>query len=120
MSFFHSLSSPATIPIVTVLYPRSKEDSSWFLSSCVRGWNNPTQLSTRYQCLVSFISKAIEKIVALQQTLCLGAKGLLPAIQSSFRKDYSTEILLIRIFSYVYGAIDRSQLNVSLRYRCSV
>ena len=37
---------------------------------------------------------------------------MLPAIQSGFRKGHSTETLLLRLLSDIYGAIDRSQLTL--------
>ena len=61
---------------------------------------------------VSFISKIIEKIVANQLTNYLNANGLLPASQSGFRRDHSTETLLIRLLSDIYGAMDRSQVTL--------
>src|SRR6218665_3671953 len=66
---------------------------------------------------VSFISKVIEKIIAYQLVPYLEANNLIPAIQSGFRKDHSTETLLFHIgsvyvLSDIYGAIDRSQLTL--------
>ena len=72
--------------------------------------NNPVNF--RPIANVSFISKIIEKIVALQLTSYLETNNLLPAIQSGFRKGHSTETLLLRLLSDVYGAIDRSQLTL--------
>ena len=37
---------------------------------------------------------------------------MLPTIQSGFRKGHSTETLLLRLLSDIYGAIDRSQLTL--------
>src|SRR6218665_3326478 len=61
---------------------------------------------------VSLISKVIEKIIAYQLVPYLEANNLIPAIQSGFRKDHSTETLLFRLLSDMYGAIDRSQLTL--------
>src|SRR6218665_2905215 len=61
---------------------------------------------------VSFISKVIEKIIAYQLVPYLEANNLIPAIQSGFRKGHSTETLLLRLLSDIYGAIDRSQLTL--------
>ena len=72
--------------------------------------NNPVNF--RPIANVSFISKIIEKIVALQLTSYLETNNLLPAIQSGFRRGHSTETLLLRLLSDVYGAIDRSQLTL--------
>src|SRR6218665_2277898 len=48
---------------------------------------------------VSFVSKIVEKIVALQLTTYLEAHNLLPTIRSGFRKSHSTETLLLRLLS---------------------
>src|SRR6218665_1153668 len=61
---------------------------------------------------VSFISKVIKKIIAYQLVPYLDANNLIPAIQSGFRKGHSTETLLLRLLSDIYGAIDRSQLTL--------
>jgi len=42
----------------------------------------------------------------------LDKNDLLPTFQSGFRKGHSTETLLIRLLSEIYGAIDRSQVNL--------
>ena len=61
---------------------------------------------------VSFISKVIEKVIACQLTSYLDTNNLLPTMQSGFRKGHSTETLLLRLLSDIYGAIDRSQLTL--------
>ena len=61
---------------------------------------------------VSFLSKIIEKIVAFQLTAYLEMNNLLPVYQSGFRKGHSTETLLLRLLSDIYGAIDRSQVSL--------
>ena len=46
----------------------------------------------------------------------LDANGLLPSYQSGFRKNHSTETLLIRLLFdlHVYGAMDAGQPQISL------
>jgi len=61
---------------------------------------------------VSFLSKIIEKIVAAQLTHYLDKNGLLPTYQSGFLKGHSTETLLVRLLSDIYGAIDKSQVTL--------
>src|SRR6218665_735583 len=61
---------------------------------------------------VSFLSKVVEKIIAYQLLPYLEANNLIRAIQSGFRKGHSTETLLLRLLSDIYGAIDRSQLTL--------
>src|SRR6218665_4049297 len=61
---------------------------------------------------MSFISKVVEKIIVYQLLPYLEANNLIPAIQSGFHKGHSTETLLLRLLSNIYGAIDRSQLTL--------
>ena len=72
--------------------------------------NEPTNF--RPIANVSFLSKIIEKIVAAQLTHYLDKNGLLPTYQSGFRKGHSTETLLVRLLSDIYGAIDKSQVTL--------
>src|SRR6218665_3909457 len=53
---------------------------------------------------VSFISKVIENIIAYQLVPYLEANNLIPAIQSGFRMGHTTETLLLRLLSDIYGA----------------
>ena len=62
---------------------------------------------------VSFLSKVIEKIVAGQLITYLDGNNLLPSCQSGFRKFHSTETLLLRLLSDIYGAIDRSAAHLA-------
>ena len=48
---------------------------------------------------VTFLSKILERIIANQMIAYLDANGLLPSYQSGFRKNNSTETLLIRLLS---------------------
>src|SRR6218665_3550133 len=44
---------------------------------------------------------------------CINVKyALLPVCKSGFRKGHSTETLLVRPLSNIYGAVDRSQLTL--------
>src|SRR5688572_18185757 len=61
---------------------------------------------------VTFQSKVIEKVIAYQLTAYLEANNLLPVSQSGFRKGHSTETLLHRLLSDIYGALDRSQITI--------
>src|SRR6218665_2463590 len=55
---------------------------------------------------VTFLSK----IAASQLIAYLEINKLLPVCQSGFRKGHSTETLLLRLLSDIYGAVDRSRL----------
>src|SRR6218665_954323 len=68
---------------------------------------------------VSFLSKINEKIVAAQLTHYLDINNLLPIYQSGFRKGHSTEILLVRLLSDIYGAIDRSEVTLLALFNVS-
>src|SRR6218665_1515990 len=61
---------------------------------------------------VTFISNIIEKLVASQLFDHLNMSNLLPPCQSGFRKGHSTESLLLRLLSDIYGAIDRSEVTL--------
>lgn len=63
---------------------------------------------------ISFISKTIETIVAFQLISYFEVNNMLSAIQSGFRTCHSTETLLIRFLSDIYGAIAISQLTLGL------
>src|SRR6218665_2087223 len=59
---------------------------------------------------VTFMSKVVEKLVSFQLFSYLDSNNLIPSSQSGFRKGHSTESLLLRLLSDIYGAIDKSQL----------
>src|SRR6218665_3062689 len=61
---------------------------------------------------VTFLSKILERIIADQMIAYLDANGLLPSYQSGFRKNHSTETLLIRLLSDLYGAMDAGQISL--------
>jgi len=50
----------------------------------------------------------IEKTVAFQLIAYLDRNNLLLTLQSVFHKGHSTDTLLVRLLSGIYGAIDRS------------
>ena len=62
--------------------------------------------------LKTALTEIIEKLVAVQLVAYLEEKKLLPPNQSGFRKHHSTETLLLRLLSDIYGAIDRGQLTL--------
>src|SRR6218665_1157051 len=61
---------------------------------------------------VTFLSKIIERVAASQLIAYLEINKLLPVCQSGFRKGHSTETLLLRLLSDIYGAVDRSRLTL--------
>jgi len=58
-------------------------------------------------------------LVAHQLFNYLDSNNLLPSCQSGFRKGHSTESLLLRLLSDIYGAIDRSQVTLLALYDVS-
>lgn len=52
---------------------------------------------------VTFISKIVEKLVAVQLISYLDSNKLILSSQSGFHKGHSTETLLLRLLSEIYG-----------------
>ena len=108
------------LPFLTLLCNRSLEDGilpvsqkrSILLPSLKREGLDPTDM-VNYRPIsnVTFISKIIEKIVACQIALHVESNNLLPVNQSGFRKNHSTESLLLRLLSDLYGAMVRAQVK---------
>ena len=69
-------------------------------------------LPTNYRPIsnLSFLSKTLERLVTAQLVPYLEQAGLLPARQSGFRTNHSTETLLLSLLSDIYTAIDHSHL----------
>ena len=61
---------------------------------------------------VTFLSKILQRIIANQLLAYLDGNGLLPSYQSGFRKNHSTETLILRLFSYLYGAMDTGLISL--------
>jgi Reverse transcriptase (RNA-dependent DNA polymerase) len=61
---------------------------------------------------LSFLSKIIEKIVALQAVSYLDTHDLMPKRQSGFRKGHSTETLLLRLISDIYDTMDAGRVTL--------
>ena len=49
--------------------------------------------------ILSYISKVVERAVAIQLNDYLVANDLLPRVQSAYRKRHSTETALLRVWS---------------------
>src|SRR6218665_416904 len=52
------------------------------------------------------------RIIANQLLVYLDVNGLLPPLQSGFRRNHSTETLLVRLLSDFYGAMDCGQITL--------
>jgi len=61
---------------------------------------------------MSFVSKVVERVVASQLNEYLVDNDLLPRCQSAYRKDHSTEIALLRVWSDMLMAANERRLTV--------
>src|SRR6218665_2685749 len=68
---------------------------------------------------LSFLSKALERLVSLQLLPYIEQSGLLPPSQPGFRAHHSTETVLLSLLSDIYSALDRSQLTLLALYDVS-
>ena len=72
---------------------------------------------------VSFMSKIIERAVAIQLTKYLSTSDLLPCLHSAYRKRHSTEMALLRVWSDILEAADErvtvlAMLDLSSAFDC--
>jgi exonuclease III len=61
---------------------------------------------------VTFMSKVVERAVALQLHEYLAANDLLPHNQSAYRKKHSTETAMLRVWSDILQAADTKQVTL--------
>jgi len=61
---------------------------------------------------LSFVSKLLERCVNDQLNEHLSANGLLPDMQSAYRKHHSTETAVLNVLSDVYAAADVKQVTL--------
>ena len=61
---------------------------------------------------LSFMSKVVERIVVRQLSQYLDANGLLPKLQSGFRRHHSTEFALLRVLSDLFSSIDNERISL--------
>jgi len=73
---------------------------------------------------LTFVSKLVERTVAARLVTYLNANGLMPPLQSAYRRHHSTETALLKLLSDVYGASDCQQvvllglLDLSAAFDC--
>jgi hypothetical protein len=61
---------------------------------------------------LTFISKVVERAVAVQLNEYLTSNGLLPRCQSAYRKKHSTETAMLRVLSDFLTAADRKKVTL--------
>jgi len=73
---------------------------------------------------LTFLSKVIERAAASQLNTYLSANGLMPRLQSAYRKEHSTETAMLRIWSDVLTSADVRKvtllglLDLSVAFNC--
>lgn len=76
------------------------------------GLNTADMSNFRPVSNLSFMSKVVERAVASQLTEYLSASGLLPCLQSAYRKRHSTETAMLRVWSDILMAADVQQVTL--------
>ena len=61
---------------------------------------------------LSFLSKTVERVVAEQLNSYLMVNGLMPPLQSAFRRHHSTETALLRVMADVFAAADQQRVTL--------
>ena len=61
---------------------------------------------------LSFMSKIVERIVVRQLSEYLSANGLLPTLQSGFRKHHSTESGLLWVLFDIFSSVDKRHISL--------
>jgi len=85
----------------TILLPVIKQD----------GLDQSDPVNYRPIANVTFLSQILERIVANHLISYLDANEMFPSYQSGFRRNHSTETLLIRLLSDFYSAMHRGHVT---------
>jgi Reverse transcriptase (RNA-dependent DNA polymerase) len=73
---------------------------------------------------LSFMSKLVERVVSSRLVTYLDMHGLMPRLQSAYRRHHNTETALLKVLSDIYAAIDRREvvllglLDLSAAFDC--
>ena len=74
---------------------------------------DPT-ISNNYRPIsnLSFVSKLLERVVAKQLTVHLESNGIIPALQSAYRRNHSTETAMLKICNDALLAADNGMVTL--------
>ena len=61
---------------------------------------------------LSFISKLTERAVSTQIVSHLNDNGMMPRLQSAYRRHHSTETALVKVLSDIYAGVDEQQVTL--------
>ena len=61
---------------------------------------------------LTFISKVVERLVCRQLVSFLEKNGLIPSLQSAYRREHSTETAVLKILSDILLAADRGEVTL--------
>jgi len=61
---------------------------------------------------LTFMSKVVERLVCRQMVSFLESNGLIPSLQSAYRRGHSTEIAVLKIISDILLATDRGEVTL--------
>jgi len=70
-------------------------------------WKNYRPVSN-----LTFMSELVERVVANRLVGYLDEHGLMPQLQSAYRRHHSTETALLNVMSDVYASVDRQQVTL--------
>jgi len=103
-------------PFLTYLFNRSLSDGvvpasfkSAFITPRLKkpGLDAAEACSHRPISNLSVISKMLERLVAIRLLAYLDESGLMPTMQSAYRRNHSTETAVLRVLSDILLALDR-------------
>jgi len=73
---------------------------------------------------LTFMSQLVDRVVVSRLTSYLDTHGLMPQLQSAYRRHHSIEKILHKVLLHIYSAIDRQQaillglLDLSAAFDC--
>lgn len=87
---------------------------------CWKNYNNPVEIKNlRPIGILPILSKIVERVLEWQINEYIHEKGILPEIQSGFRKNHNCKITLTKTTSDIITAVDRRQLTALFLIFCA-